>query len=528
MQMLPAIQPNAPAAAVRLDKASEPTSEGGFQSVLNQESGKTDKAESKPLGKQSEGKASKRKASDLSTTTDKQSDAASDQIPILQAQALTAAQSIVPPVAVPGPESVKLTLTDSALDTPAASALDAPSALGLPTEQADLKLPFEKAAGPAMPLSTSSQQPGEQLLNPLTKAAVYAQTQTNQGEQQVATTQNPQLAMATTGTLIPGTTSPKVKSEPLGDHRFAQLLGRNDTSASSTPADEPSVTMTETVESSVLGLNNIAGMNQAGQAIAAANPESVMPNTPGKEIFKGGNRIEAVVRKTEPANPATSNIDLFTGKEINPAQALDQVPQPTNLEFENLTSGSSEVATGIIEGNGQPPVMGQLLTPASSPAPTQGAQATTLQQNPGFLVPEQDIMEQVIQRSSLRELEGKRQLTVELHPEDLGQVKLKLIQEKDTLQLHLQAQSSEVRDLLEKHLPRLQEALQQQGLRLETIQVSVDAQRNNAQGFFERQQQQAQRNPWQQTNRSSLQPEEQHRPIQPNMPSSAKGLSLRI
>lgn len=508
MQMLPAIQPNAPAAAVRLDKASEPTSEGGFQSVLNQESGKTDKAESKPLGKQSEGKASKRKASDLSTTTDKQSDAASDQIPILQAQALTAAQSIVPPVAVPGPESVKLTLTDSALDAPAASALDAPSALGLPTEQADLKLPFEKAAGPAMPLSTSSQQPGEQLLNPLTKAAVSAQTQTNQGEQQVATTQNPQLAMATTGTLIPGTTSPKVKSEPLGDHRFAQLLGRNDTS--------------------VLGLNNIAGMNQAGQAIATANPESVMPNTTGKEIFKGWNSIEAVVRKTEPANPATSNIDLFTGKEINPAQALDQVPQPTNLEFENLTSGSSEVATGIIEGNGQPPVMGQLLTPASSPAPTQGAQATTLQQNPGFLVPEQDIMEQVIQRSSLRELEGKRQLTVELHPEDLGQVKLKLIQEKDTLQLHLQAQSSEVRDLLEKHLPRLQEALQQQGLRLETIQVSVDAQRNNAQGFFERQQQQAQRNPWQQTNRSSLQPEEQHRPIQPNMPSSAKGLSLRI
>ena len=68
-------------------------------------------------------------------------------------------------------------------------------------------------------------------------------------------------------------------------------------------------------------------------------------------------------------------------------------------------------------------------------------------------------MEQVIQRSSLRELEGKRELTVELHPKDLGQVKLNLVQEKDQLQLHLQAQNSEVRDILEKHLPRLQEAL---------------------------------------------------------------------
>ena len=138
-------------------------------------------------------------------------------------------------------------------------------------------------------------------------------------------------------------------------------------------------------------------------------------------------------------------------------------------------------------------------------------------------------MAQVIQRSSLRELEGKREITVELHPENLGQVKLNLIQEKDQLQLHLQAQSNEVRDILEKHLPRLQEALQQQGLRLETIQVSVDAQRNNSQGFFERQQQQqAQRNPWQHANRSSLRSEEQVLPVQAAMASSAKGLSLRI
>lgn len=331
---------------------------------------------------------------------------------------------------------------------------------------------------------------------------------------QVAADRIVQVAPSVSGQATNKPVANKAKAQPLGESRFSDLLGQNQTSNSDmVSAEQPTASATQAPASEP----NLV------TAPAARNTAS-LPNNAADKGNKGTETTETVleIKDQTVSNPSTVIADTE-----NSQPAITGDPGQTTTIIE-VTPGTTESAPGMIQGTEQTAVAGN--SPLSSPMSTASAGTTgALPSGNGFAIPEQQVMEQVIQRSSLKELEGKRQLTVELHPEELGQVKLNLTQDNDRMQLHLQAQSSEVRDILEKHLPRLQEALQQQGLRLETIQVSVDAQRNNAQEFLDRQQQQqAHRNPWQQNHRAAVQTEEQLIARPTNRANSATGLSLRI
>ncbi|ABA88435.1 flagellar hook-length control protein FliK [Syntrophotalea carbinolica DSM 2380] len=322
-----------------------------------------------------------------------------------------------------------------------------------------------------------------------------------------------QVAPSVSGQATNKPVANKAKAQPLGESRFSDLLGQNQTSNSDmVSAEQPTASATQ------------APVSEPNLVTApAARNTASLPNNAADKGNKGTETTETVleIKDQTVSNPST----VIAGTE-NSQPAITGDPGQTTTIIE-VTPGTTESAPGMIQGTEQTAVAGN--SPLSSPMSTASAATTdALPSGNGFAIPEQQVMEQVIQRSSLKELEGKRQLTVELHPEELGQVKLNLTQDNDRMQLHLQAHSSEVRDILEKHLPRLQEALQQQGLRLETIQVSVDAQRNNTQEFLDRQQQQAHRNPWQQNHRAAVQTEEQLIAKPTNRANSATGLSLRI
>jgi flagellar hook-length control protein FliK len=65
--------------------------------------------------------------------------------------------------------------------------------------------------------------------------------------------------------------------------------------------------------------------------------------------------------------------------------------------------------------------------------------------------------------------------------------------DKDHLKAQMVAQTRQVQEILEKHMPRLQEALQNQGIKVDQIEVSVDSQGNRGREFFDRNQQPAPR-----------------------------------
>jgi hypothetical protein len=102
----------------------------------------------------------------------------------------------------------------------------------------------------------------------------------------------------------------------------------------------------------------------------------------------------------------------------------------------------------------------------------------------GTIVTESQVVDQVVERLSINPRNETSSLTVKMHPVELGELKLELVVERDTVRAHLVAQTQQVQDVLERHMPRLREALELQGLKLDDIQVSIDSQKDGGKGFF--------------------------------------------
>lgn len=95
---------------------------------------------------------------------------------------------------------------------------------------------------------------------------------------------------------------------------------------------------------------------------------------------------------------------------------------------------------------------------------------------------------QVVNQVSVRLFTGVRQgsgnMTIQIHPPELGSVKVKLVSEQGSLHVHLHPQNQQVAAILERHLPALHQSLADQGIDLSGLQVSVDSGTDqNASGF---------------------------------------------
>lgn len=186
--------------------------------------------------------------------------------------------------------------------------------------------------------------------------------------------------------------------------------------------------------------------------------------------------------------------DLFAAPSA-PAQAaapqLTRVATAAGPETEiQLTSDRVQPSLPL-EGAPTPLVTTPIGQPAAPQAPAAAA-APLLTLPSGLQVPEQEVLQQVFGQLSARNLSGPQRITLRLNPEELGEVRLELIVDKETVRAHLQAQSQQVQEVLEKYLPRLREAFEQQGLKLQELQVTVDSGRDGGRGFFSQSQHQQQ------------------------------------
>ncbi|OEU73024.1 MAG: hypothetical protein BA874_13165 [Desulfuromonadales bacterium C00003068] len=93
----------------------------------------------------------------------------------------------------------------------------------------------------------------------------------------------------------------------------------------------------------------------------------------------------------------------------------------------------------------------------------------------GSSVPESRVVQQTIDHLTLHSRGDISSVTVKLHPEELGEIQLRMVMEGDQLKVHLQAQSQQVQEVLERNFPRLRDALQEQGVTVDDFQVSVDS-----------------------------------------------------
>lgn len=109
------------------------------------------------------------------------------------------------------------------------------------------------------------------------------------------------------------------------------------------------------------------------------------------------------------------------------------------------------------------------------------------------VVPEKELVDNLVQRFNVNPRLQTSKLTLQLHPVELGQIKIDILVKGDTISANIVAQSQQVLETLDKNMNRLRGVLEDQGFNVDnfeiTLQTDSDKQQNLFQEHFDSQQQ---------------------------------------
>lgn len=188
-----------------------------------------------------------------------------------------------------------------------------------------------------------------------------------------------------------------------------------------------------------------------------------------------------------------------------PQPAAETAPVATEAPAMPQPSASAEPAAQLLaglhrqEGRSNPAVDSlQPALPGTGPQP-QATMPQAVAAEPmltlasGRQLPEAALVQQVVTHLSGSPDGESGKMVLRLKPAELGELKIDLVMEGDKLKAHLHAQSQQVQEVLERHLPQLRDALQQKGLQMDDFRVSVDSGRDQGQFFQQQARQEAPR-----------------------------------
>jgi flagellar hook-length control protein FliK len=98
----------------------------------------------------------------------------------------------------------------------------------------------------------------------------------------------------------------------------------------------------------------------------------------------------------------------------------------------------------------------------------------------GNLVPEGAVVDQMITHFSTNKRLETGSVNLKLYPQELGELRMEIKVDQDNVKAHIVAQSPHAQEMIDRQIPRLREALEQQGLHLQQIEVTVAANDNAA------------------------------------------------
>jgi flagellar hook-length control protein FliK len=68
---------------------------------------------------------------------------------------------------------------------------------------------------------------------------------------------------------------------------------------------------------------------------------------------------------------------------------------------------------------------------------------------------------------------GGHNVLLQLHPPELGKLRIELMSDRGKIRAHLHAQNEQAHDIIQKHLPKLRDSLENEGIVIEEFQVDV-------------------------------------------------------
>ena len=179
---------------------------------------------------------------------------------------------------------------------------------------------------------------------------------------------------------------------------------------------------------------------------------------------------DLAIRSHLPAE-APANVRGEAGRQDPTNSGAEQDNTPTD-------AGARQAATvQPLPGTGQeePPAPFGLRPEiaAATNATATGADPAVQRLPSGLIVPDTAVMDQVLAHLSLQRRLASTTVHLRLNPQELGELRMEIKVEQDNIKAHIIAQNPQAQEMIDRHLPRLREALELQGLNLQQVSVTL-------------------------------------------------------
>lgn len=258
----------------------------------------------------------------------------------------------------------------------------------------------------------------------------------------------------------------------------ATVLAAQTAAASAAPAETTSTPAVTTGNAVATTLAAAATAVNSAAPKATSKPETSVPTAPVKQPLEGAQRSDAQRDTFAAASTALIN--------ANNQQSTD-ARNPLNTGALNT---QAPVEAPRLAGNATTTPMTASIVMIDAPVATPSTTAATATQAPppaaltaqvGSSAWANQLQQNVLQMV----MHNQNEMTLRLHPAELGPLQVQLRLDDQAAQLNILTHSNQVRGALEQALPMLRDALANQGIQLGDSQVN-----DNAQQFAQQQERQ--------------------------------------
>ena len=334
-----------------------------------------------------------------------------------------------------------------------------------------------------MDIEQSVPQPTQSTLQ--TMAPPVQQLQAATSQTVVAAAMTGEVAEAAiSGDAEPSTPETIAAGKAANDVTVLAASRQTATPRAATPEDAGVFVQKET--SQVVVTSQAVTDEQAPQAAAAGSGAVPGSETSGirQEIngdFLRSNLPDAIADVTADDNSSQQQ-DQAGDKGQNNGSSANSAGQSSS---EQMLAQRAQVTTAQ---DGQPLLFAHQLDSSQSAAigsTTPASSDPSMVRLPsGAMVPEGTVMDQMISHFAMNKRLETSTVNLRLHPQELGELRMEIKVEQDNIKAHIIAQNPHAQEMIDRHLPRLREALEQQGLHLAQVEVTLAANdRTDSQAF---------------------------------------------
>lgn len=224
--------------------------------------------------------------------------------------------------------------------------------------------------------------------------------------------------------------------------------------------------MTETAQQAAEGMGQLVtdenGDGTVLQNLAdTATDESIKQSIPSAETMVDGDATEAIPESVSAPEGASEEKD-------NRSEGKND--QPGRRQGNTAKSGNGD--SSRISGNEWDPAMGQMEA-TDRPFQTEQTQRTDFLQEMSRANETEEIARQILDHMKVQVKEGVSELEMQLHPASLGNVHVLLVAKEGNITAQFTAQTEAVKAALESQMVQLREQFEEQGIKVDAVEVAV-------------------------------------------------------